>query len=74
MDVALKETQFKKDEISNQLKELLKDNDTGLIGERMITWKNVESERLDSTRLKLEDPSTYAKYTKLSNYRRFIVK
>jgi putative phage-type endonuclease len=73
-EVAEKDAGFRKDEAVNQLKELLKNNDTGIIGDRVVTWKNVESERFDSAKFKKEEPSTYAKYTKKTSYRRFMVK
>ncbi len=39
-----------------------------------VTWKNVSSRRLDSTKLKTDDPETYMKYTKETNTRRLTIK
>ena len=38
-----------------------------------ITWKEVESSRLDSKALKAAAPSIWAQFTKLTTNRRFIV-
>lgn len=40
----------------------------------VITWKESESNRLDSTALKKAEPELYAKYTKTSASRRFLVR
>jgi putative phage-type endonuclease len=64
----------RKEEAANRLKELLKDNESGTIGERVITWKLVESERLDTRKLKAEMPEVYTRYANKSAYRRFSIK
>ena len=58
----------------NLLKEMLGNNETGTSGDRVITWKSVSQERLDSKTLKAEHPALYKKYANKSSYRRFMIK
>jgi len=58
----------------NLLKEMLGENEIGTAGNRIITWKSVSQERLDSKTLKIEQPALYKKYTNKSSYRRFTIK
>ena len=47
---------------------------TGTAGGRIVTWKSVSQERLDSKTLKAEHPALYKKYANKSSYRRFTIK
>lgn len=58
----------------NQLKEMIGENEKAISGERIITWKTVSSNRIDSTKLKKEQPDIYKQYTKQSHSRRFQIK
>ncbi len=60
-----------KDALSNRLKSMLKENETGLAGRFRISWKSVSSSRFDSTKFKADNPELYGKYVKKSSYRRF---
>ena len=64
----------KKQKAENLLKEMLGDNEAGTSGSRIITWKSVTQERLDSKTLKAEHPTLYQKYVNKTSYRRFSVK
>lgn len=64
----------KKDEAINNLKSLLGDNEKGVINENIVTWKNYNSERFDSKKLKADMPDIYNKYLKISENRRFTIK
>lgn len=64
----------RKQEAENLLKEMMGENEVGTIGERIITWKSVSQERLDSRTLKAEHPALYKKYTSQTTYRRFSMK
>lgn len=64
----------RKQEAENRLKELLGDNEMGTAGERIITWKTVSQERLDSRTLKAEHPMLYRKYITKTTHRRFSIK
>lgn len=58
----------------NKLKELLGKNEVGTAGDRIIVWKSVSQERLDSKTLKAEHPALYQKYANKTSYRRFTIK
>lgn len=64
----------RKQEAENLLKQMMGDNEMGTAGDRIITWKSVTQERLDSKTLKAEHPALYQKYSTKSSYRRFSVK
>ena len=63
-----------KQEAENQLKQMLGDHETGTSGNRVITWKSISQERLDSKTLKAEHPALFKKYATQTSYRRFTVK
>lgn len=70
----LKRIAERKQEAENLLKQMLGENEMGVAGERIITWKNISQERLDSKTLKSEHPVLYKKYANQVSYRRFMVK
>ena len=63
-----------KQEAENKLKQMLGENEAGTAGNRLVTWKSVTQERLDSKTLKAEHPSLYQKYSNKTSYRRFSIK
>ena len=63
-----------KQRAENLLKEMLGDNEIGTAGDRIITWKSISQERLDSKTLKAEHPALCKKYTNKTSYRRFTIK
>ncbi len=63
-----------KQQAENLLKEMLGNNEVGTSGDRIITWKSVSQERLDSKTLKAEHPALYKKYANKTSYRRFTIK
>ena len=70
--IAVLEEQKQKAE--NLLKEMLGTNEVGTIGDRVITWKSISQERLDSRTLKAEHPTLYKKYSNKTTYRRFSIR
>jgi len=64
----------KKQKAENLLKEMMGDNEVGTAGGRVVTWKSVSQERLDSKTLKAEHPALYKKYANKTSYRRFTIK
>jgi putative phage-type endonuclease len=70
----LKQIEEQKQEAENLLKQMLGDNETGIAGDRVITWKSVSQERFDNKTLKAEHPTLYKKYANKSSFRRFTVK
>ena len=69
----LNELQDKKDAVSNQLKNFLKNNESGVIGEYRVTWKQVTSTAFDKKRLERENHVLYEEYLTKKQYRRLIV-
>jgi len=70
----LKAATEKKQYAENLLKEMMGDNEIGMVWDRIITWKSVTQERLDSKTLKAEHPTLYKKYANRTSYRRFSIK
>lgn len=69
-----KAAEERKNEAANKLKAFLGENETGSVGDRVVTWKSINSERLNTKLLKDEQPEIYAKYLSSGSYRRFIIK
>ncbi len=69
MDV-LKE---QKDKVTNQLKNYLKDNEIGVVGERKVIWKQITTTQFDKKRLEKERKEIYDEYVTKSQYRRLSV-
>jgi putative phage-type endonuclease len=63
-----------KQEAETLLKQLLGENEAGTVGDKIITWKSVMQERLDTKTLKAEHPALYKKYANKTSYRRFAIK
>ena len=63
-----------KDEASNRLKNLLKDNREGRIKNFKVIWQPVTTQRLNTSRIKSELPDLYEKYLEESTYRKFSIK
>ena len=62
-----------KKQIEHELKEYLGENDAAENSRFRILWKKIYSNRVDTTRLKEEQPILYEKYLKESTSRRFVV-
>ncbi len=58
----------------NLLKRMLGENEVGVIGKNVVSWKSISQERLDSKTLKSEHPQLYKKYANTTTYRRFSIK
>lgn len=63
-----------KREAENKIKSILGDNEQGILGDYKVTWKTVNSTRLDTKLLKAEQPDIFEKYSKVSSSRRFTIK
>ena len=64
----------RKQQAENLLKQMMGENEVGTAGGRIITWKSVSQERLDSKTLKAEHPALYKRYANQTSYRRFTIK
>ena len=69
----LKELENARNAAANQLKSYLKEAETGTVGDRRITWKQICKSSLDQKRLKEEKPEIFEDYTIQSSYRRLSV-
>jgi len=63
----------RKEAAANKLKNLLGENELGLIEDRKVSWKTIISTRFDSRKFKKDHPDLYEKYAKESKYRRFMI-
>ena len=63
-----------KQKAENLLKEMMGENEEGTACGRIVIWKSVSQERLDSKTLKAEHPVLCKKYTSKTSYRRFTIK
>ena len=63
-----------KAQIEQEIKVYMDDAERAESGEFSVSWKTVESNRIDSGRLKKEYPDVYQKCIKTSSSRRFVVK
>lgn len=61
---------LKKEEICNKFRNYLKNNEVGVVAGRKIKWKTVKSSRLNSKKLKEDNPQLYENYLCESQYRR----
>jgi len=71
IEADIKTLEEQKAEYQNRLKAMLGEFERGVAGDRIVTWKTVESKRVDSKRLKQERPDIYEQYMKVSKSRRF---
>lgn len=69
----LEELNTSKEAICNRLKVFLKENENGFIGDRRISWKEVQSTGFDKKKLAKEHPDIYAQYVTEKSYRRLSV-
>ena len=69
----LDKLETEKKQIEQELKIYLGDAEMAENEQYRVSWKNVLTNRIDSTRLKEEEPEIYKRYQKTSQSRRFQV-
>ena len=69
----LNELKDRKEAISNQLKNYLKDNEVGVVGKRRVIWKQITATYFDKKRLEKENREIYEAYVSQNQYRRLMV-
>ena len=69
----IEELEAMQDAIKSDILDIMGDKDVLIDGADKVTYKEIESRRLDSNRLKKEEPATYDKYITVSSYKRFSV-
>ncbi len=60
--------------IEQEIKLYMRDNEYAYSNNFNISWCNIDSVRLDTKRIKAEEPAIYSKYAKPSHCRRFEIK
>jgi predicted phage-related endonuclease len=73
ISLQLKELETAKKAMANQLKSYMKEAEVGTVGDRMVTWKPISKNCVDTKRLKEEQPEIYSSYLTQSQYRRLSV-
>ena len=68
------ELQEEQKQIEQEVKLFMKENELASSECYRVSWKNIDSTKLDTTRIKSERPEIYMDYGKASHYRRFEVK
>ncbi len=63
-----------KKSIEERIKLSMEDAETAYTDEYVISWKQYDQERLDTKKLKIENPEIYENYLKKVSTRRFIIK
>lgn len=70
----IKELEDQKSESENTLKQMLGENESGIVDNWRVDWKMVASSRLDTKTLKQVRPDIYEEFCKESMSRRFAIK
>ncbi|MFU0784276.1 YqaJ viral recombinase family protein [Clostridium sp.] len=68
-----KKAKERKEEVVNKLKALLREHETGKIGDKLVSWKTIKSSRLNSRALKVKYPEIYYEFVKENSYRKFSI-
>jgi putative phage-type endonuclease len=63
-----------KKEIENKIKDSLKDAETGIVGDYIVSWKNQSRTSVDSKALKAKFPDIHKEVLKQSSFRKFDIK
>ena len=70
----ISELQEEQKQIEQEVKLFMQDNELASSEAFRVSWKNIDSTKLDTKRIKEERPELYADYGKVSHSRRFEVK
>lgn len=62
-----------KDAVANRLKNYLKENEVGVVGDRKVTWKQITAKGFDKKRLEKENKEVYEAYLTTNSYRKLYV-
>lgn len=68
------ELQKEQSQIEQEVKLYMQDNELAASGRYKVTWSSVETTRLDTKKMKEEQPGLYQDYAKVSTSRRFQVR
>ena len=70
----ISELQKEQNQIEQEIKLYMKDNESAVSENYRVSWNNVESVRIDAKRIRQERPEIYQDYAKVSTSRRFQIK
>lgn len=70
----ISELQEEQKQIEQEVKMFMQEHELAGSGCYQVSWKNIDSTKLDTKRIKMEQPQIYEEYGKVSHYRRFEVK
>ena len=71
---SMEELQEEQKKIEQEVKLFMKEHEYAYSNRYQVSWKNVDTTKLDTKRIKEEQPEIYETYGKTSHYRRFEVK
>lgn len=71
---SISELQEEQKRIEQEVKLFMQDNEYASSENFRVSWKNIDSTKLDAKRIRVERPELYADYKKVSHTRRFEVK
>lgn len=69
----IEELEAMQDAIKSDILDIMDGRDVLIDGADKVTYKEIESRRLDSSKLKKEEPGLYEKYSTVASYKRFSV-
>lgn len=69
----IKALEEEKDAVANRLKNYLKENEVGVVGDRKVTWKQITAKGFDKKRLEKENKEVYEAYLTTNSYRKLYV-
>ena len=70
----ISELQEEQKQIEQEVKMFMQEHELAGSDCYQVSWKNIDSTKLDTKRIKAEQPQIYEEYGKVSHYRRFEVK
>lgn len=71
---SMEELQEEQKKIEQEVKLFMKEHEYAYSDRYQVSWKNIDTTKLDTKRIKEEQPEIYETYGKTSHYRRFEVK
>ena len=71
---SISELQEEQKQIEQEVKMFMQEHELAGSDCYQVSWKNIDTTKLDTKRMKAEQPEIYEKYGKVSHYRRFEVK
>jgi len=70
---SLKTLNKQKSEVANHLKQMIGNNEIGVVGDKRVKWITVEKRQLNVDKLKSDHPDLYQKYSETGKVKRFSV-